>query len=814
MKNKKRTFAIGFGLLSTLSAVVLSIAALPKNGFMGLFADNSELFNLTLNAQNGPTSHTATSSFEYAVNSKVTLSYVNARYQEGSHVILSEGGAITKTLPSYGLTSISATFSGDLNVIFDYSAISEQTPYMIHMESGTQYQIEGNYFKIVANKEAAIQTLSLDYGCTATSQEIKPSYGETSVTVSNVDLKDSDGRARLYVYGTCDGEPSELAGSLYHTGGDHLLEVIETSGSGSNADILSASSGANRTKSLNSLSARLEKVRSFEYAVSYDVTDVFSALEENKEIDVKFNGSAIQLNNFAEKTLNLTSRLSYKVSTHANSNSLYIQQTSSYNQTYTITSADIVDDGKINVKGTYVEDLLEVEVSPRVLLHGLFPAYAGCWPLNTPLAYSSYEKTVNVSSKTWDLVIDASTILKNNSNKCYAITIGNANARFINANQELEEVSDVAGITLTDNYKAFMLGTITNFTMAPGVDPSWFNGNTIVVTYQDNSVSNLSVDYVLDTATGVFDEETDRVVITGQVKSVTVNSGNTKHGGDYLTDVVDNLQKPYLDMQSTEGVWPTKVICDANGTVTGDMSDLDLKFVVDLGKKTFEYSFNAQSISNVYNKQLVFFHLFAADGNLSFGGDEKCEKEYISAGKWSDFGTQEAWQNNLLVVRTNFATSISFGSTVDASVSSEGIITFVGTYTADGYPKDSDIKPYIDIQRFNGDWVKYYTYSKGEGNTTQLEKFTQTINRNTNEWTISIDMVYFYNNQGNGRSSEAFFFHVLPGIYSTDGNFNCPSGVAGELPNSDVTIQYGKGADLRSDWWGTWAQDLLTFRTK
>lgn len=182
MKNSKHLLLASVGVFALGTCGVL-MPMLTKNGSLVVWADPSNPYTLTLNSDAKPTLIDGSGSL--VLSEYVTLNYTNAADSNNYHVVLNAGGTITKTTESRNLTTITAVFDGDLQVETDYESTIDGTYLSRKITSGSQTNIYGNYWRIVANAQTSITSIEINYGC-----------GETATTGNTGDIGDYDNSSK------------------------------------------------------------------------------------------------------------------------------------------------------------------------------------------------------------------------------------------------------------------------------------------------------------------------------------------------------------------------------------------------------------------------------------------------------------------------------------------------------------------------------------------------------------------------------------------------------------------------------------------
>lgn len=154
--NKKSLFFVA------ASTLVVGGLLLTTSSKLNLFAANAADDNYVLTLDNTNTPTLTGTSGSLVLNDYVSLNYQNAAASSNGHVILNENGTITKTLNSYELLSVTATFTGDLGLRLGYN---QEYNYHTELVSGESTTIEGNTFQFYTTAGADIESISLTYGC-------------------------------------------------------------------------------------------------------------------------------------------------------------------------------------------------------------------------------------------------------------------------------------------------------------------------------------------------------------------------------------------------------------------------------------------------------------------------------------------------------------------------------------------------------------------------------------------------------------------------------------------------------------------------
>ena len=160
----KKTSALLIGILPALMVV----ASLTHNHSFLKTVASGEIYtrNLILNDTNTPTISEGNAILNTrAHNADITIIYNNVKdtISDGAHIDLYKNGYFYKTAASNELTSVNATFAGRLT-IYTGGSLDDLT-FKYNLISGENTSIIGNYFKVVAEEETVVNSVTFGYGC-------------------------------------------------------------------------------------------------------------------------------------------------------------------------------------------------------------------------------------------------------------------------------------------------------------------------------------------------------------------------------------------------------------------------------------------------------------------------------------------------------------------------------------------------------------------------------------------------------------------------------------------------------------------------
>lgn len=174
MKNVKvfRLFLVSattLGCVGAITAVKSNYSSI-LNGTKGENISHSFLLNNSLT----PTINEGIGTLNY--NESCVVNYTNAKNETGYHVVLDEGGTITKG-ESRGLQSINVVFTGKLRIITSFE--SGKSNYVYNLQSGTTQTIKGNYFVLEAlEDDTKITSVNVNYSCEVSESASKSYSGK------------------------------------------------------------------------------------------------------------------------------------------------------------------------------------------------------------------------------------------------------------------------------------------------------------------------------------------------------------------------------------------------------------------------------------------------------------------------------------------------------------------------------------------------------------------------------------------------------------------------------------------------------------
>ena len=160
----KKTSALLIGILPA----VMVVASLTHNHSFLKTVASGEIYtrNLILNDTNTPTISEGNAILNTrAHNADITVIYNNVKdtISDGAHIDLNKNGYFYKTAASNELTSVNATFVGSL-AIYTGGSLDDLT-FKYNLISGENTSIIGNYFKVVAEEETVVNSVTFGYGC-------------------------------------------------------------------------------------------------------------------------------------------------------------------------------------------------------------------------------------------------------------------------------------------------------------------------------------------------------------------------------------------------------------------------------------------------------------------------------------------------------------------------------------------------------------------------------------------------------------------------------------------------------------------------
>ena len=94
----------------------------------------------------------------------VELEFSSAK-KVGETLVLESGSTISKTEKSYGLESITASFTGELDANFGFYVVGDYYGSLKHLVSGEATPVGGNDFLLTAKSETVLESLQLTYSC-------------------------------------------------------------------------------------------------------------------------------------------------------------------------------------------------------------------------------------------------------------------------------------------------------------------------------------------------------------------------------------------------------------------------------------------------------------------------------------------------------------------------------------------------------------------------------------------------------------------------------------------------------------------------
>jgi hypothetical protein len=200
-------------VLSTVFASVIGLASIASSATIDLlhpYAEGEE-YVLTLDNTEVPTI-TEEDGTLVLDEEHLILNYDKASTSVAGHVALATGGSITKTTASYGLKSVQATFTGNLQIEVGYEEDYEtqEVVQIVNLTSGVASEVEGNYWKITALEDSDIESLVLTYNC-ETPVTYTGTLDSTAVGIQAVnqysDIHEYDGK--IYFSLDCTYDPTK-----------------------------------------------------------------------------------------------------------------------------------------------------------------------------------------------------------------------------------------------------------------------------------------------------------------------------------------------------------------------------------------------------------------------------------------------------------------------------------------------------------------------------------------------------------------------------------------------------------------------------
>ena len=187
---KKSRITIACLSMTLLLSVGVAVGLSEKDVLPSFVSVNATDYHLLLNDAQSPfisseTSYQNKTKVITSANPEVddqTIEIKNGKYLADGFAALEEGGMVYKEEATNSLVSITAVFDGSLDILSNYENDFETgSYYSIHLTSGSQATIYGNYWRLVATADTNVTSLDVVYGCRTAADS--PSYG--SVTVSS-----------------------------------------------------------------------------------------------------------------------------------------------------------------------------------------------------------------------------------------------------------------------------------------------------------------------------------------------------------------------------------------------------------------------------------------------------------------------------------------------------------------------------------------------------------------------------------------------------------------------------------------------------
>lgn len=219
--------ALIFGALAT---IVLS----SSNTFLLAYATRNADTVWTLDANDSPTNEVKVDYVEKTYRSYTTYGFNNVGYLNNGLCVLYEGGKIQKVNDNgatYGLASISVTFSGSLQVVSMYEK-TDATYFTYTLESGVNEIIVGNYFYLEALEDTRINSFTVNYACVGAYESIAPNPSDNLRLTFNKDnyatVEEINGHAYFVLRGNYNETPMNKAISLWHDNNTYIMPAEKT----------------------------------------------------------------------------------------------------------------------------------------------------------------------------------------------------------------------------------------------------------------------------------------------------------------------------------------------------------------------------------------------------------------------------------------------------------------------------------------------------------------------------------------------------------------------------------------------------------
>lgn len=165
MNNSRK---LPFTIVSSMMLLIsISSVSLMSSGTLSFLKAAGDLLDITLSEDNAPTNSTTyvDEITTHPINEYASLTYKNVRAFEGYHCDIREDGYIEKD-EARGLTSILATFEGVLRLDVGEEAGNYTNQY--YLTSGETQSLCGNYFRLTAETQTLLDSVTLKYECDST----------------------------------------------------------------------------------------------------------------------------------------------------------------------------------------------------------------------------------------------------------------------------------------------------------------------------------------------------------------------------------------------------------------------------------------------------------------------------------------------------------------------------------------------------------------------------------------------------------------------------------------------------------------------
>ena len=235
-KSKSKTC---FGIIvSSVFAMVLAVVVNSKTTFFGsAYAGND--YTVTFNRSNGgegfPSSYgsgTNNSGRTYK-GSQIAFTYSNAKSTSSKYCTLASGGYLYNSTVFTGLESVNVTFSGgSLSLYSSKTTTFSGTATSLTSGTGLSISANYNYFKLLANGETVIDSITVSYTCAA-----RPETSTVTDTITASDLT-----ATTTQYKTFSGV-TKTSEAVYAGSSAKNSSNIQFKSNDSNTGIISTTSG-------------------------------------------------------------------------------------------------------------------------------------------------------------------------------------------------------------------------------------------------------------------------------------------------------------------------------------------------------------------------------------------------------------------------------------------------------------------------------------------------------------------------------------------------------------------------------------------